>query len=140
VTKKRFPHEIRSYVGVDLYERLLREAAARRLTVSECVRLDLAELYARRDRLQERLDSGAEATAAAEVEHRLLRLELMIDRFYLGVMMHLAEVPDGLRAARADSAEARYRSWVAAVEELAGGETAAAADQPTADPPSTERA
>jgi len=51
--QRRSQFELRSYAGADLYERVLREAAARRLSVSECVRTDLSQYYAIRDELTE---------------------------------------------------------------------------------------
>jgi hypothetical protein len=40
----------------------------------------------------------------------------MIDRQYLGVMLHLAEVPEELRKARTASANDRHISWRRSVE------------------------
>lgn len=51
--QRRSQFELRSYAGADLYERVLREAAARRLSISECVRTDLSQYYAIRDELTE---------------------------------------------------------------------------------------
>ena len=43
--------------------------------------------------------------------HAMTRLESMIDRHYLGVMLHLPEVPEELRKARTASANDRHLSW-----------------------------
>lgn len=141
--RKRARHEIRSYAGADLYGRLLREAAARGMTVSECVRRELEDLYAFRDELGDALriagDDGAPARGLLDVALKglearlagnfgsqlqrldrigrdLLRLEAMIDRFYLGVMLHLEDVPESLRPARLQRAAERHRAWREVVE------------------------
>jgi len=43
--------EFRCYAGFELYQRVLREAAARRISLSQCVRTDLGQYYAIRDEL-----------------------------------------------------------------------------------------
>jgi hypothetical protein len=141
--RPRARHEIRSFAGAELYGRLLREAAASGMTVSECVRRELEELYAFRDELGDALriaggDStparglfdaalkglearlagnfGAQLERLDRVTHDLARLEAMIDRFYLGVMLHLDDVPEALRSARLKRASERHRAWLEAVD------------------------
>lgn len=159
---KRARHEIRSYAGAELYGRLVREAAARGMTVSECVRRELEDLYAYRDEFADALriagDDGAPGrglldAALKGLEARLVgsfgaqlqrldrlvsdlsRLETMIDRFYLGVMLHLEDVPDHARSARLKRAAERHRAWRdvvdrigAATAALQSGDSPAAAD------------
>lgn len=131
--------------GADLYGRLLREAAARGLTLSECVRRELEELYAFRDELGDALritgddgtparglfdaalkglearlagNFGAQAQRLDSLTSELARLEAMIDRFYLGVMLHLEDVPEQLRSARLKRASERHRAWLEVVERM----------------------
>jgi hypothetical protein len=156
--RPRVRHEIRSFAGAELYGRLLREAAARGMTVSECVRRELEELYAFRDELGDALritsDDGAPARAlfdaalnglearlagnfGAQLERLervntdLARLEAMIDRFYLGVMLHLEDVPEQLRSVRLKRASERHRAWLEVVERM----VAAPSGVPSTDSP-----
>lgn len=144
--RKRVRHEIRSYAGAELYSRLLREAAARGQTLSECVRRELEELYAFRDELGDSLriagedgapsrglldaalrgmearlaaDYGAQAERLDRLAADVARLQAMIDRFYLGVMLHLEDVPEPLRPARLKRASERHRAWLEMVERVA---------------------
>ena len=75
--RPRVRHEIRSMAGAELYGRLLREAAARGLTVSECVRRELEELYAFRDELGDalRIAGGDGAPARGLFDAALKGLE-----------------------------------------------------------------
>jgi len=143
--RPRVRFEIRAMAGAELYQRLLREAAARGWTVSECVRRELEELYAFRDQLGDALriagDDGAPTRGLFEaalqgLEARLAgnfgaqleridrvasdvaRLEAMIDRFYLALMVHLDDVPDHARAARLKRASERHRAWLDVVERM----------------------
>ncbi len=143
--RPRVRHEIRSFAGAELYGRLLREAAARNITVSECVRRELEELYAFRDELGDafRIAGGDETPArvlfdaalkglearlagnfGAQMERLdcidrdLARLEAMIDRFYLGMMLHLEDVPEEFRPVRLKRAAERHRAWRAVVERI----------------------
>jgi hypothetical protein len=136
--RARARHEIRSYAGAELYGRLLREAAARGMTLSECVRRELEELYTLRDELGDALriagedraparglldaalrglearlagDLGAQVERVDRLAQALSRLEVMIDCFYLGVMLHLEDVPEQLRPARLQRAADRHRAW-----------------------------
>jgi hypothetical protein len=139
------------------------------MTVSECVRRELEELYAFRDELGDALRiasddgtparglfdaalKGLEARLAgnfgAQLERlerangNLARLEAMIDRFYLGVMLHLEDVPEQLRSVRLKRASERHRAWLEVVERMvaapsgmpSAGGSAAADDAKTAPP------
>jgi len=146
----RARYEIRSYAGADLYGRVVREAAARGMTVSECVRRELEDLYAYRDALADALriagDEGGPARGLLEaalkgLEARLVgnfgvqlqrlerliseqsRLEAMIDRFYLGVMLHLEDVPEHVRPARLKRAAERHRAWREVVDRIGSATT-----------------
>jgi hypothetical protein len=143
--KPRAEHRVRSSVGSALYERILREAAARRLSVSHTIRADLQELYAIRDELARPIEVGAPATGKgspllhrllAETETRLAadlgrqlteldalraavrRLEAMLDRHYVGLMLYLPDVPADSADARARGALRRYEAWKEAVAQL----------------------
>ncbi len=52
------------------------------------------------------------------IERDLARIEAMIDRFYLGVMLHLDDVPEQLRPARLKRAAERHRAWLEVVERV----------------------
>lgn len=118
--KPRVEHRVRASIGSALYERILREAAARRLSVSHCIRVDLQELYAiraelarpvemtapgpgKRSALLHRLLAKTETRLAADLGRQLgeldalrdavRRLEVMLDRQYVGLMLYLPEVP-----------------------------------------------
>jgi hypothetical protein len=146
--KRRVEHRVRSSVGQDLYERLLREAASHRISVSHCIRMDLEELYAIRDELSQPIEVARSAGAAkprlihrllAETETRLAadldrhlaevaalgdairRLEAMLDRQYVGLMLYLPDVADELHDAHAKAALRRYEAWRRAVEQLLDG-------------------
>ncbi len=107
--------------------------------------MDLEELYAIRDELSQPIEVARSAGVAkprlihrllAETETRLAtdldrhlaevgafgdavrRLEAMLDRQYVGMMLHLPEVPDEDAKARSTSALERHRAWKCAVREL----------------------
>jgi hypothetical protein len=146
--KHRVEHRVRASVGRELYERILREAASRRISVSHCIRMDLEELYAIRDELSQPIEVTRSAGAArprlihrllAETETRLAadldrhlaevaalgdairRLEAMLDRQYVGLMLYLPDVADELHDAHAKAALRRYEAWRRAVEQLLDG-------------------
>ena len=150
--KHRVEHRVRSSVGQELYERLLREAASRRISVSHCIRMDLEELYAIRDELSQPIEVARSAGVAkprlihrllAETETRLAadldrhlaevaalgdavrRLEAMLDRQYVGLMLYLPDVADELHDAQAKVAHRRYEAWRRAVEKLLAGDNKA---------------
>ncbi len=143
--RPRVRHEIRSFAGAELYGRLLREAAARNMTVSECVRRELEELYAFRDELADALriagsdetparglfdaalkglearlagNFGAQMKRLDRIDRDLARIDAMIDRFYLGVMLHLDDVPGELRPVRLKRAAERHDAWREVVERM----------------------
>ncbi len=64
-----------------------------------------------------------QASRLARILQGLRRIESMLDRQYLGLMLHLPDVPEELRKARTASANDRHLSWRRAVEQLirAGG-------------------
>lgn len=165
--RPRVRYEIRAMAGADLYQRLLREAAARGWTVSECVRRELEELYAFRDQLGDALriagDDGAPARGLFEaalqgLEARLAgnfgaqlerldrvasdvaRLEAMLDRFYLALMVHLDDVPDHARAARLKRASERHRAWLEVVERMISAAPRVPASDVSSTPPDTAAA
>ena len=141
--RERHRYQVRFKAPQALYHRLLREAAASGTSLSEVVRAAVVEAFAARDaiasaftmapsegerpvrgplplleveqRLCERLSAQDNASAAQSAQLR--QLEAMLDRFYYGLMLHLAEVPSDARSARQASAEARTRAWAVAVAE-----------------------
>ncbi len=146
--RHRIEHRVRSSIGRELYERLLREAASSRISVSHCIRMDLEELYAIRDELSQPIEVTRSAGAAkprlihrllAETETRLAadldrhlaevtalgdvirRLEAMLDRQYVGLMLYLPDVADELHDDQAKVALRRYEAWRRAVEKLLDG-------------------
>ena len=145
--RHRIEHRVRSSIGRELYERLLREAASRRISVSNCIRMDLEELYAIRDELSQPIEVTRSAAARPRLIHRLLaetetrlaadldrhlaevtalgdairRLEAMLDRQYVGLMLYLPDVADELHDDQAKVALRRYEAWRRAVEKLLDG-------------------
>ena len=144
----RVEHRVRASVGRELYERILREAASRRISVSHCIRMDLEELYAIRDELSQpievnrsagvakprlihRLLAETETRLAADLDRHLVevaalgdavrRLEAMLDRQYVGLMLYLPDVADELHDDQAKVALRRYEAWRRAVEKLLDG-------------------
>jgi hypothetical protein len=142
--KRRVEHRVRASVGSALYERIVREAAARRLSVSLCIRTDLEELYAIRDELSRPIEVGRDGQQERpRLVHRLLqetearlagdlgrqlaelaslkdavrRVEAMVDRQYVGLMLHLPDVPEQDHGARARGVRRRYEVWQQAVNE-----------------------
>lgn len=71
------------------------------------------------DPIEERIAAsiGVWATALSDLGERLRRLEWMIDRHYLGLMLHLPDVAEDLRAERSSSASARHRAWTREVDQ-----------------------
>lgn len=69
--ERRSQYELRCYAGIDLYERVLREAAARRMSVSQCVRMDLSDYYAIRDELIGAVQV-AETKSGGDVSRRIM--------------------------------------------------------------------
>jgi len=81
----RRPHQVRTYLEAELYERVLREAAVQRQSVSECVHDALEELYAIRDELSRPLDNDSPPNGPHSLEQsfehavRGLAVELDVD-------------------------------------------------------------
>ena len=141
--RNRSQYDVRTYLGPDVYERVLREAAVRRMSLSQCIRQALAEHYAIQDELAGalRVDAGekpagrrithallaemeariaagigGQASEIARLREALRRLECMLDRHYLGMMLHLPEIPKELWDERSASASRRQRAWLREVE------------------------
>lgn len=137
----RRPHQVRTYLGAELYERVLREAAVQRCSVSECIHDALQEPYAIRDELNRPLDLGKrKGSKASPLAHRLIaqleermagglsrqlaspaplaerlrRLEAMADRQYVSLMLYLPDVAEDEE--RSASVYRRYQAWRRAVE------------------------
>ena len=141
----RRPYHVRTYLSAELYERILREAAVQRRSVSECVHDALEELYAIRDELSRPLEVNVQdGSAGGQLAHRLLgqleermagglsrqldeirslgerlrRLEAMTDRQYVSLMLYLPDVSEGDAEERSASANRRYQAWRRAVDKL----------------------
>ena len=141
--RARRPHQVRTYLEADLYERVLREAAVQRQSVSECIHDALEELYAIRDELSRPLElSPGEGSGAGPLAHRLLgaleerllgafsrqleeiqelgtqirRVEVMVDRQQVSLMLYLPDVSKDEERERVPSAERRYKAWRDAVD------------------------
>ena len=110
--------------------------------------MDLEELYAIRDELSQPIEVTRSAgVAKPRIIHRLLaetetrlaadldrhlaevgalgdavrRLEAMLDRQYVGLMLYLPDVADELHDDQAKVALRRYEAWRRAVEKLLDG-------------------
>jgi len=109
--------------------------------------MDLEELYAIRDELSQPIEVTRRAAARPRLIHRLLagtetrlaadldrhlaevtalgdairRLEAMLDRQYVGLMLYLPDVADELHDDQAKVALRRYEAWRRAVEKLLDG-------------------
>jgi hypothetical protein len=146
---------MRVYVSADLYERLVREAASRRTTVSECVRADLREFHAIKDELMAPLEvreDGGEVRRriihqlVAEMETRVVagldRLSVefssavgrqsvllgsTINQAYTGIVVFLdGDIPAEARDAGVERQAARYRLEEGRRQAHPGGGTRAA--------------
>jgi len=134
----RRPHHVRTYLEAELYERVLREAAVQRQSVSKCIHDAVDEPYAIRDELSRPLAmslgerSGSEPMAhrlISGLEERLLgafsrqleeiqepgtqlrRVEMMVDRQQVSLMLYLPDIPKEEEQARVPSAERRHKAW-----------------------------
>ncbi|MCP5057570.1 MAG: hypothetical protein GY937_12715 [bacterium] len=139
------PYHVQAYLGTDLYERILREAAVQRQSVSECVREALEEMYAIRDELSRPLelseDGGSEGGLLAhrllgQFEERMLgafsrqldeirilaeqnrRLEAMADRQYVSLMFYLPDVAQEDAEERSANVNRRHQAWRRAIDKL----------------------
>ena len=139
----RRPHQVRTYLEAELYERVLREAAVQRQSVFECIHDALEELYAIRDELSRPLEMGpGEGSGAGPLAHRLIsglearllgafsrqleeiqdpgtqirRVEVMVDRQQVSLMLYLPDISKDEEQERIRSAERRYKAWRDAVD------------------------
>src|SRR2546422_6745743 len=147
---------IQAYVERPEKQRLQREAAARGVSVSQCVTDCLREYFAWRQEMAAAIDnpgqpgdahsSGPIQVLLARTESRLAAtldarvrevveelhlLQSMIDRQAVSYFLHTPEVPAELQAGAVASATRRYRNWRRAVERLvrSGGVNGEAAVQ-----------
>src|SRR3989442_5353022 len=147
---------VQAYVQRSEKQRLQREAAARGISVSQCVTDCLREYFAWREEMAAAIDSPGqpgdphrrgpiqallartEARLAATIDARarelageLVLLQSMIDRQTVSYFVHTPEVAPELQAAAVASATRRYRNWRRAVERVvqAGGVNGEAAVQ-----------
>jgi len=160
VRQRRSQFELRCYAGRGLYERVLREAAARRVSVSECVRSDLSAYYAIQDELAgvvavdqspgARPGSRILHTLMAEMETRLVAsmdrqssvfeeslcaLAWMVDRGLLMLLGKLEEGSDG-QPRRLLTAVQRHEAWRTVVQEsLAAGKATPPTSRQIGSPP-----
>ena len=127
---------IRAYVQRPEKQRLQREAAARGISVSQCVIDCLREYFAWREEMAAAIDNpgrpgeahsgGPIQVLLARTESRLAStfdarfrdlmgelhvLQGMIDRQAVSYFLHTPEVPADLQAAAVASANRRYRNW-----------------------------
>lgn len=143
--RMRRPHQVRTYLSAELYERILREAAVQRRTVSVCLSDALEELYTIRDELSRPLQVNDEdGSEGGRLAHRLLgqleermasglsrqlddiqslgdrlrRLEMMIDRQYVSLMLYLPDISETDAERRSVSVRHRYQAWQRAVDKL----------------------
>jgi hypothetical protein len=127
---------IQAYVQRPEKQRLQREAAARGISVSQCVIDCLREYFAWREEMAAVIDNPGRAGDAhpggpiqvllARTESRLAStldarfrdlvgelhlLQSMIDRQAVSYFLHTPEVPADLQATAVASANRRYRNW-----------------------------
>lgn len=139
---------VQAYVERPEKLRLQREAAARGVSVSQCVTDCLREYFAWREEMAAAIDSPGhagdahrggpiqvllmrtESRLAATLDARvrevlgdLVLLQSMIDRQVVSYFLHTPEVARELQAGAMASATRRYRNWRRAVERVvrAGG-------------------
>jgi hypothetical protein len=99
----RARHEIRVWLGRDLYDRVLREAAARGTTTSQCVRECLDEYFLLKQQAALALGVGAEGADAPQaagqrLSHALLdALEQRVVSEIRGTRVHLDGVGEKIR-------------------------------------------
>jgi hypothetical protein len=147
VSARSARHHVQTYVSQELYEQILREAAVQRQSVSECIRTALEEIYAIREELGRPLERDTdEESPGTRLGHRVLgqfeerivggfnrqideierlrdqlrRLEAMVDRQYVGLMLHLPDADADEEQKRSASASRRYHAWRRAVDKLLG--------------------
>jgi hypothetical protein len=134
---------IQAYVQRPEKQRLQREAAARGISVSQCVIDCLREYFAWREEMSGAIDNPGRAGEAhssgpiqvllARTESRLAAtldarfrdvvgelhlLQNMVDRQAVSYFLHTPEVPADLQATAVASANRRYRNWRRTVQRL----------------------
>ncbi len=147
---------VQAYVDRPEKQRLQREAAARGISVSQCVADCLREYFAWREEMAASIDTPGqpgdahgrgpiqvllartESRLAATLDARvrelvgeLVLLQSMIDRQTVSYFLHTPEVAPELHAGALASATRRYRNWRRTVERLvrSGGVNGQAAVQ-----------
>ena len=109
---------MRARVTLDLYESLQREAAARQLSVAECVRRILHAHYeraaGRSPEIVRRLDDLAGVLDRAQAERELLIA--MVDLMYRGLLVRLERPAQDALEQRAAEASDAYEKWRLALE------------------------
>ena len=147
-SRDRARHEARTWLGRAGYDQLLREASARSVSVSECIRSCLEEYFTLRRELAEALGTkpgpAAESQAGTRLAHSLLdRLEqnvvkeiraqegrvdavlealrlvaCMVDQAYEGLVGRLPDVEEEVRKQRIAIAHDAAQRWRRAVNRL----------------------
>jgi len=147
---------LQAYVERSEKQRLQREAAARGISVSQCVTDCLREYFAWREEMAAAIDcpgqpgephgrgpiqallTRTESRLVATIDARvrelvgeLVLLQSMIDRQAVSYFLHTPEVASELQAGAMASATRRYRNWRRAVERVvrSGGVNGEAAVQ-----------
>ena len=138
-TRRGSRHEVRTWLGKDLFDRLSREAAARELNLSQCVRdllrehfelqLEAAEVLAGRrpgDRspqsspvcaLLEATEARISALLAecraevGDVESEVRLVASMVQQAYLGVLSRLPPFSSQERESLIESVQRSHKSW-----------------------------
>ena len=114
--------EVRARVTLDLYEALQREAAARQLSVAECVRRILHAHHeraaGRAPELVRRHDDLTSVLEQAQAERELLIA--MVDLVYRGLLIRLERPSESEIEQRAEDASDAYEKWRLALERQLG--------------------
>jgi bacterioferritin (cytochrome b1) len=145
-------YELRAFVPLKDYQRIEREASSRQSTMAKTVRDCLNEYLNLREELATAMTEPGQAgeahtgkiihTLLARTEERIAatieRLEArisqlhdqnmvltaMLDRAYLGMMLHLPEVPAELAEGAVASANRRHAKWIKTIEKMLAEEGA----------------
>ncbi len=142
--KRGSRHEVRAWLGKDLYDRLSREAAARELNLSQCMREILNSYFEIERERSDGLTGSArdgqtldtqpfrvllEATELrisallqergeelAALDSTICVLAAMIQQAYLGLVARLPTIPEFERPERDQIARQALRAWLDSVE------------------------